>query len=880
MKKLLHSITTAGLLLFAVSGNAQCGAGYTQAQVNWDKLDYYWNTGGSAPYASYITDAQEMSQKFAIGKNYVTIALSANSMVSPGATNTAENTTHTGDVAGYTGADVQYNPSVGGQTITLTFNTEVYNLGFTLYDIDASQVIDLGAKDASNNAQSITVSTYGVTTLVLNPLSGVGNNPRITGGALNLGNTLNTGTATITVAGPVKTFTISFNAIGTDPVVWLSDINACVAGTFPTNYNQTPDNRPLQGPAGNQGDYFIVTPDNDSVFIVDAATGAASYLFKDASLTYVNSLAYDPYHHFVYYISEHAGTGPDPADPNNKALKKFDCTTGVNSTIVANITTTLGIPTFDGGIESAGAAFYDGALYLGIEGGRTGTGGTTVTRETMVWRIDFDASNNPTNAYQVWGVDAYKNASDSTTHDFGDFIIKNGMLYDYNTAKAGAPATYKKSTYEQFDMMTGQSTIYNNPGTAIYSGQACMDWSGNLYTFFANGFEKYNENGVNSTPMQTIKETNSTGYWKGGAGDAAENFRPQVDFGDAPSTYDPNPLSPAAHAQIATLRLGASQDKEWISKGQTALANSDNFDDGVPTVQIFNPLYGNYLAQVSVFNNTGSTVNLGGWIDYNGNGVFDASEGVVVTVPSSASTQSVYLYWPSTPSTLPMGSYTYLRIRVTSKAMTTANPTGYYNDGEVEDYRVPVNTFPLAVQQTDFNAQLTSNNSVALDWSSADETNIAYYSVEKSINGKDWELVHFEASKHSSGIARYETSDATPFDGTSYYRLRVTETNGKMFLSDTKKIEINTNKFSLMVAPNPATTRSYVYINSGSAVASTATLEVINAQGLIVHKEQVRVNPGTNSISLPINTKFTNGRYIVRLTTNDKTYTQSLIINK
>ncbi|MBL0305974.1 MAG: hypothetical protein IPQ25_08030 [Chitinophagaceae bacterium] len=30
---------------------AQCPGGYTQAQLNWDNLDYYWNSGGNrSPY--------------------------------------------------------------------------------------------------------------------------------------------------------------------------------------------------------------------------------------------------------------------------------------------------------------------------------------------------------------------------------------------------------------------------------------------------------------------------------------------------------------------------------------------------------------------------------------------------------------------------------------------------------------------------------------------------------------------------------------------------------------------------------------------------------------------------------------------------------------
>ncbi len=93
-----------------------------------------------------------------------------------------------------------------------------------------------------------------------------------------------------------------------------------------------------------------------------------------------------------------------------------------------NDITTLGIPVFNLGIESAGAAFYDGALYLGIEGGHHDASGTANdrTRETIIWRIDFDASLNPVNAYQVYGTNAYSPADPINTsiHDWGDFLVK------------------------------------------------------------------------------------------------------------------------------------------------------------------------------------------------------------------------------------------------------------------------------------------------------------------------------------------------------------------------------------------------------------------------------------------------------------------------
>jgi hypothetical protein len=287
-------------------------------------------------------------------------------------------------------------------------------------------------------------------------------------------------------------------------------------------------------------DYFIVTPDNQSVYMLDPVSGQARWLFTDASNTYVNSFAYDPTNHILYYVTDGSAANPQ----NNKSLKKYDFNTDVISTVVADISTTLGIPTFNQGVESSGAAYYDGALYLGIEGGRFGTNGATITRETIFWRIDFDASLNPISSYQVFASNAYINATNTSIHDFGDFIIKNGILYDFNTARNGVD--YSQSKYHHYNLMTGNVVnLYTNPGTTAWNGQAGMTWSGNLYYFRAtsagnSGVGTYDGAGNNGAPV-AVTLVGGGPVWPGGAGDGSENFRPKVDFGDAPATYDNQP---------------------------------------------------------------------------------------------------------------------------------------------------------------------------------------------------------------------------------------------------------------------------------------------------------------------------------------------------
>lgn len=885
-----------------LTSQAQCSGSYVYSTVNWDNLDYYFNSGRSStgPYLTYISDAQEMSQKFAIGRNYLTIATSSNALVNPGSTS-AENATHTGEIAGYTGEDVQYNPSANGQFITITFNTPVMDPNFTLYDIDDGAVFTLTATNNLNVATAVNVTTYSPTILTTGivPLTRT-----ITASATALANNVNQGSATITVPGLVKTITITVTTRGNDPVFWLSDINACVDnGAFPTNWHQTGNNRPFVGPTQNMPDYFLVTPDNDVCYYVDPATGLARQLFQDAARDYVNSFGYDPYNRFLYYISENASV-----DANNRSIKRYNYNTETTSTIVANITTTLGIPVFDYGVESAGCAFYDGSLYFGIEGGKYDPSGTTNdrTRETIIWRIDFDASNNPTVAYQVAAFDHYNPTNVATAiHDWGDFIIKNGMLYNFNTARNSCGSgcnDYTESKFHHVNLTTGQVTNYTNPNTtspanrSSWNGQAGMTWAGGLYYFrpaSSGGTSQvglYNETGGIGTPV-TITVASGSTAWPGGSGDASDPFRPKCDFGDAPASYDPytDPAtqSPAVHERAENIWLGnttseaTSWSSEFLKRGTTGTEDSDN---GISTLQFFKPGGGDYLAQVSFYNNSGANATIQAWLDYNANGVFDAGEAATVLpatpITSSASVQSRYLYWPGLPSPLTNGQSTYLRVRITSASagMTTSHPTGYFRNGEVEDYRVIVDNFPLATHLVNFNAALINNGKVKISWTAKDEQASTAYEVQRSSNSTDWTTIHIVDGNGVATSQDYEVEDLNPLKGKSYYRLHILTSGSGTKYSDIKPISIKNFDASMVISPNPARhdVNMRVEVNS----SGEANLNIINAVGKVVVARKQAMVSGTNFISIPVTEQLANGSYIVRLQIGDEIVSQKLIINK
>ncbi|HQU56343.1 MAG TPA: GEVED domain-containing protein, partial [Chitinophagaceae bacterium] len=746
----------------------QC-VGYTQAQVNWDNLDYYWNSGGSGntPYSNYISNSDEQTQRFAIGKTSVTIATSSASLINPGSGNSAENGTHTGDVAGFTGEDVQYQ-AVNNQTITLTFAAPVCSPSFTLYDVDRSAQFTITALNNINLPTAVNVTTYASTILTVGvlPLSRT-----ITASSSSMGNSSNRATATINVPGLVNSITITINNAGSDPVFWMSDINAYTSGTFPMNWHQGANNRPFWGPTQSQPDYFLVTPDNHSIYMIDPATGNARELLADYSKDYTNSLGYDPYNHFLYYISENYSI-----DQNNKTLKRYDYNTETSSVLVADITAApLNIPTFSYGVESAGCAFYDGALYLGIEGGTEGSNSNLRTRETIIWRIDFDASYNPISAVQVFATDAATNGSSSQSlHDWGDFIIKNGEIYDFSTARNGSD--YSNSTMIHYNLQTGnRDATYYNPGSSPWNGQAAMTWAQELYFFRASSgsnsvIGKYDEAG-NCGATTTINVLAGPS-WPGGSGDGSDPFRPKCDFGDAPASYDPysNPAtqSPAVHERSDNIRLGNTWDNEFDKRGTSG---NDDIDDGLAYAQILSPLGGSYSVKCTTYNNSGANATLIAWLDYNGNGTFDASEAITpITVPSSASNQQFWLYWPTTPNSFSNGDSTYLRIRITSASagMNANHATGYFETGEVEDWKVFVDNFPLAVKLLNFDAKL-SNGAVTLSWKTAETNETFQYEIERSTDNSNWKKIKTINAQSTEGTFDYMIVDDYPEKGVSYY---------------------------------------------------------------------------------------------------------------
>ena len=378
---------------------------------------------------------------------------------------------------------------------------------FSIYDIDVRQNVTITAKDISGTAINITTLAK-ANILSTITIAGSGTTSASATSqfiSLDIANNSDLATVNVTINGPVKTVILTFTKNNTtaDPI-WISDISANVVGSWPTNY-QT-----VSTPEAGQHSYVIANKHN-KILVLDLNDTTTSVLYTDAAFQRINSIAYDPYKQVVYYCDQYAIN-------TNKTVYKYDVKTGVKSVAIADITT-LGVVLESGGVGSGGGSFYNGSLFLGIDA-NTGLG-----EAAAIWRIDFNSSGVATKASRFWGVYANDSIAAATyLYNWGDYVINNGILYNFNVGYAAVANTQA----QHIDMNT-QKYIANYSTSRVW--QTGIDYAGNIYNIGNDSIAVYNA-GVLSGKRKVRSYVAGDSTF-----DAAESFKYPYDFGDAPTSY-------------------------------------------------------------------------------------------------------------------------------------------------------------------------------------------------------------------------------------------------------------------------------------------------------------------------------------------------------
>jgi hypothetical protein len=108
----------------------------------------------------------------------------------------------------------------------------------------------------------------------------------------------------------------------------------------------------------------------------------------------------------------------------------------------------------------------------------------------------------------------------------------------------------------------------------------------------------------------------------------------------------------------------------------------------------------------------------------------------------------------------------------------------------------------LPVNLLSFDAKLKRDNAVHLDWEVSSESNNDFYTIERSSDGSKWnQLMRIDGAGNTNSLLAYSAIDRDPLKGTSYYRLKQTDLDGRFKYLQIRSIEAYDVKIEFY--PNP-----------------------------------------------------------------------------
>jgi hypothetical protein len=179
------------------------------------------------------------------------------------------------------------------------------------------------------------------------------------------------------------------------------------------------------------------------------------------------------------------------------------------------------------------------------------------------------------------------------------------------------------------------------------------------------------------------------------------------------------------------------------------------------------------------------------------------------------------------------GSVTYSNIDYNLLSSPYDGTTTYGDFTPFTIGSVNISQAPLPVELRSFTVT-TKDKLVLLDWLVNDNDMVNNYTIERSRDGKQFESFRKISAIANLDIASYNDKDMMPFSGWSYYRLKITDHEGRDFYSLVQKVWIGQSGSWLQVSPKPAKDRLLVNLAAPERISE---LSIVNNMGQLMMRE-------------------------------------------
>jgi hypothetical protein len=206
-----------------------------------------------------------------------------------------------------------------------------------------------------------------------------------------------------------------------------------------------------------------------------------------------------------------------------------------------------------------------------------------------------------------------------------------------------------------------------------------------------------------------------------------------------------------------------------------------------------------------------------------------------------------------------------------TSALQSTNPSLY-------NFIVGGGSTPLPIVLSYFKG-VNLKNAVKLSWETASEENFDHFEIQRSFNGKDFEVI---ATEKGNGFTtekhQYSFTDTNPEMGINYYRLNAIDFDGSSEIFETIAVEVAPDFSTVVMYPNP---------NNGTALqlnipeellytAYSVTMTVSDLQGRVVTTSEIT----SAHVSTTFDQTLPTGIYLVTIQAGKYSSTYRLMVNQ
>jgi hypothetical protein len=164
----------------------------------------------------------------------------------------------------------------------------------------------------------------------------------------------------------------------------------------------------------------------------------------------------------------------------------------------------------------------------------------------------------------------------------------------------------------------------------------------------------------------------------------------------------------------------------------------------------------------------------------------------------------------------------------------------------------------LAIGMEYFSAKKKGNVN-ALDWKASCSSTSVKFEIERSTNARNFASIGAILATQARCAQPFDFADNSPAKGTNYYRLKMTEIDGKVSYSTIVAV-INKESGFEIVGFTPTLVQRNATLNISSAKNTNLSLVITSMDGKIAHKQTIFVSAGSGMLSLNLS-NLSSGAY-------------------